>query len=295
MPIVVTCPGCPAKLSAPDDAAGKQIRCPKCGTIAPVPALIPAEEMPIVEAAVVSQKPRKPIQAEIDDEEEEVERPRKKKKKRYLDDDDYEHDHPRRKRKSRGGGAGVVIALIVVGGLLLLAVGGGAVYYLSGKKALFAKKAPVPPGWKQYSFPDEGFKVYTPQEPRRTGVNLVRVGRGGRFDDEFRDMESYSQFVCVDIAGPVRMDIAVVRFRSRPPAMTLSRVRDAFSSQYPDGQTRSIRWLGADAEEWWTPSGVMRVACTDRLIIFAAIAGPNGTRASPAEEDGFFDNFELTK
>lgn len=43
MPIVVTCPSCPTKLSAPDGAAGKQVRCPKCGAAAPVPALIAAE------------------------------------------------------------------------------------------------------------------------------------------------------------------------------------------------------------------------------------------------------------
>ena len=50
MPVVVACPKCSTKLSAPDSAAGKQVRCPKCGTSAAVPALIPAEEVGVVDA-----------------------------------------------------------------------------------------------------------------------------------------------------------------------------------------------------------------------------------------------------
>ena len=38
MPIQVLCTGCQAKLKAPDTAAGKKIRCPKCQTVVGVPA-----------------------------------------------------------------------------------------------------------------------------------------------------------------------------------------------------------------------------------------------------------------
>jgi hypothetical protein len=52
MPIIVACPKCAAKLSAPDNAAGKQVRCPKpgCGATADVPAFLPAEEVAVVDA-----------------------------------------------------------------------------------------------------------------------------------------------------------------------------------------------------------------------------------------------------
>ena len=38
MPIQITCPGCQSKLRAPDTAAGKKTKCPKCQTIVSVPA-----------------------------------------------------------------------------------------------------------------------------------------------------------------------------------------------------------------------------------------------------------------
>ena len=38
MPIMVSCPGCSTQLKAPDNAAGRQIQCPKCQTAIMVPA-----------------------------------------------------------------------------------------------------------------------------------------------------------------------------------------------------------------------------------------------------------------
>lgn len=38
MPIQLTCPGCQAKLKAPDSVAGKKNKCPKCQTVVTVPA-----------------------------------------------------------------------------------------------------------------------------------------------------------------------------------------------------------------------------------------------------------------
>src|SRR5262249_32492976 len=57
------------------------LRCPKCNTLTPVPDLIPAEEVPVVEATVSRPKPKpKPVLAEAPDDDEEDERPRKKKR-----------------------------------------------------------------------------------------------------------------------------------------------------------------------------------------------------------------------
>jgi hypothetical protein len=38
MPIPVICGSCGTKLKAPDSAAGRKVKCPKCGTLASVPA-----------------------------------------------------------------------------------------------------------------------------------------------------------------------------------------------------------------------------------------------------------------
>ncbi len=46
MPIVVTCPSCATTLKAPDAAAGKKVKCPKCtSTIAVPAAAAPPEEI----------------------------------------------------------------------------------------------------------------------------------------------------------------------------------------------------------------------------------------------------------
>ena len=46
MPIVVTCPSCSTTLKAPDSAAGKRVKCPKCTSPIDVPAAAPP---PVVE------------------------------------------------------------------------------------------------------------------------------------------------------------------------------------------------------------------------------------------------------
>src|SRR6266508_797753 len=184
MPIVVTCPGCPTKLSAPDNAAGKQIRCPKCGAVAPVPDLIPAEEVPVVEATVAPAKPKsKPVQAEAADddlprkkaarrdEDDEDEPPRKKKRRYDDDDDDYDHDHRRRRKGGGGGGSGGKIAAIIVVGVMVLAGIGVGINLLTGKGGPLAKKAPLPPGWKEYSYPQDGFKAAFPKDPQVVSRN----------------------------------------------------------------------------------------------------------------------------
>ena len=43
MSIAVVCPNCSAKLNAPDGAAGKKVKCPKCQTAMLVPEALPAD------------------------------------------------------------------------------------------------------------------------------------------------------------------------------------------------------------------------------------------------------------
>jgi TM2 domain-containing membrane protein YozV len=58
MPIVVTCPGCSTTLKAPDAAAGKKVKCPKCTSAVPVPA---ADSPPVIEEdEVVEEAPAAP-------------------------------------------------------------------------------------------------------------------------------------------------------------------------------------------------------------------------------------------
>jgi predicted RNA-binding Zn-ribbon protein involved in translation (DUF1610 family) len=66
VPIQVTCRSCHGTFNAPDSAAGKRAKCPKCGNVIEIPSAVPAEE--IYEA---EESPPQPS----DDEEFEVEPP----------------------------------------------------------------------------------------------------------------------------------------------------------------------------------------------------------------------------
>jgi hypothetical protein len=331
MPLTVPCPECGTKLVAPDSAVGQRLRCPKCGTLATVPDLLPAEEVAVVEAKVVPPPKPKPIQAEAADEDEDErprkkrrrdeedaedeERPRKKKRPRYADDDDdYEHDRPRKKKRRAAsggskGGSGALIAGVVIVGMLLLAATGFAVYLFAGKGngSLWVKKTPAPPGWSQFTYPQDGFKVYLPKAANRESIptELLRRdfdrGRGrfgmGRWemDDDVPEVERAALVTSGDLRNDVHVELWVIKFRDRLPASIRDRMRN-----YPTGgniggvETRTVRWLGHDALEIVHLNGVMRVVYLERHVVLASIGGPNGGRARPEEEAGFFDNIELT-
>lgn len=130
MPIAVVCSECNARLNAPDAAAGKTLKCPKCKSAIEVPEPEGAPDFEVVDeptpprkksAPAPSAKPavaKKPVIIVEDDEDEEDEKPRKKKrpvdddndtprsKKRRQDDeeeDDEEEDYekPRKKKKKK--------------------------------------------------------------------------------------------------------------------------------------------------------------------------------------------------
>jgi hypothetical protein len=152
MSIAVVCPKCSVKLNAPDGAAGKKVKCPKCQAGIVVPEALPAE------FEVVEDEPRpataKPIRARpaIDDDDEE--RPRKKKRRdddekyedrprknsRREDDDEEEddEDRPRKKKRRRGGddeGGVSMTRNIVMGAVLIILIAVAAyIFYERSKK-----------------------------------------------------------------------------------------------------------------------------------------------------------------
>ena len=316
MPIVVTCPGCPTKLSAPDSAAGKQVRCPKCGTPAPVPAFVPAEEQPIVDAIPAPPKPKpkaKPVELDDDDDrprkkprrdetDDEDERPRKKKRR---DDDD---EPPRRRRRKGAGGAsggGGKIAIIALVGVLVLAGVGVGIYLLVGKSAS-AKKSPVPPGWQQYTYEQDGLKLYLPKSPSFSGDTVNNFGGGfggarGQFGmggfggGDLRDADRFATLRSGDWNDPVRVELYAIRFSNKVPSSVRDSLRKTADGPFGGDEMRTVKWLGYDAIEHTMLGGTTRLVYTDRHFLMATITGTNGGRAKPEEEAGFFDNIELTK
>jgi hypothetical protein len=102
MTIPVQCLACSAKMNAPDNIAGKKVKCPKCSNSITVP------------------KPR------FEEEEDEDNRPRKKSRQRDYQDDDFDEDYeerPRRKKaRSKSSGIPTWVYLASGGGVLLIAV-----------------------------------------------------------------------------------------------------------------------------------------------------------------------------
>jgi hypothetical protein len=267
-------------------------------------ALIPPKPRPKpVEAeAVEEERPRKKLSRRDEDDEDE---PPRKKKRRY-DDDDYEHDHPRKQRRSRrssGGGSGGMVVMLILGGVLLLVGLGVGIYFLTGKGGPLAKKAPLPEGWKEYSYPQDGFKAAFPTAPSvATNQNNPMRGGGGGMGGfpgtvDLREMESASLYTTGTFGvnkDQVNIAVIVARFRNGVPRQLRDQIKQMTNAKMGNMESRQVRWLGTDAAELVMGNMLMRIVYTDNAMIAVQIAGPNGTRARPEEEAAFFDHFELT-
>jgi S1-C subfamily serine protease len=90
MPIVISCPSCKAKLKAPDNAVGKAVKCPGCGTAIAVRAGAGAEA-----PAPAAKGPAPRREAPTDDMDfDRDEAPRRGGSRRPVEDD--EDDRPRK-------------------------------------------------------------------------------------------------------------------------------------------------------------------------------------------------------
>ena len=146
MPFTIACPSCSTRFTAPDTAAGKRVRCPKCQAAVPIPAAEAEDGFEVVDDPAPPAKPakKKPVVVEDEDDDEE-ERPRKKrpraeqdedededrprkKRRRDEEDEDEDDDRPRRRGKS---GSGVSMTRNVIMGvvLLILASVAGYIFY----------------------------------------------------------------------------------------------------------------------------------------------------------------------
>jgi predicted RNA-binding Zn-ribbon protein involved in translation (DUF1610 family) len=133
--IVVVCTACQARLKAPDAAAGKALKCPKCAGVIRVPSEPPAapaapHPVPVLPSAPAPKSKASaapPVESETEelppDDAEDAPQPKKKKapKPTPADElpDDPDEDAPPRKSKSRKGGK--VAEPVAVSALLQMA------------------------------------------------------------------------------------------------------------------------------------------------------------------------------
>jgi WD40 repeat protein len=138
-PLRVACPECESTLRVPATAAGKRVKCPRCGKPVPVPVAEEEEKAVRTEPAASPQAPAKkapPRPAPAEDEEEQDERPRARK-------------GTSRKRKPEKSKAPLIIAIV----LGVVAIGGGTVGAIlllrnrgeDSRSARLTPSAPTPP------------------------------------------------------------------------------------------------------------------------------------------------------
>ncbi len=316
MPIIVICTKCGTKLSAPDHGAGKQVRCPKpnCGTIVAVPAFTVAEvvvaEIPAVQptpkqlpqedeyevapkksrkrANEEDERPRNTRRAEDEDEVDDSPKPRKKRPGAV---EDAPRPVKRRRKARKGLGVGAIIALVMAG-LLVLSVVGYGVFLLVNEVGEASKpKSPPPPGWKEFTYTDDKFKAYFPQEPWHGTLNFNVQPMLDKLGVDVNYPESMAGYQT--LTSSTHVSILVARYKKRLSSQERS---EALRTAYKDrdfGEAKRVRWLGQSADEYITPGTVMRAVVVGSMFFSAEIGNTTGGRAKPEEEAGFFDNIQI--
>lgn len=168
MPITVACPDCNAKLNAPESAAGKRVKCPKCAKI----LTVPDNEFEVVgedeEFEVVDDAPKKAVKRVVADDDED-DRPRRRREE--DDEDDEEEDRPRKKKGKKGKKAPAkksnTLMYVLVGVGICILLGCGGMFWAVGKvrDAASKVKAEMDAAWVTFNAPDGSFSVEFPTAP----------------------------------------------------------------------------------------------------------------------------------
>ncbi len=147
MPIPVACSGCSAKLNAPDSAAGKRVKCPKCQAVIVIPTAPAAAFEVIDDDEPVVVPPAKPARAKAVVDDDDDDKPKKKKlAKAARDDDDDDDDKPKKKKKKAAGSGGTSMTRnLVMGGVLLVLLGVAAFIFADKRDPDTAQNPPPTP------------------------------------------------------------------------------------------------------------------------------------------------------
>jgi DNA-directed RNA polymerase subunit RPC12/RpoP len=202
MPISVLCGACSAKLNAPDAAAGKKVKCPKCGSplVIPVPSndFEVVEDEPAPKPTTAKAKP-KPVLLEEDDEDNAPPPKKAGKKPVVVDDEEEVEDAPKpKKKKSKGKtkkAAGNNLPFLIGGGVLGLALVGFLVYWFVLREPQVAKAPDTkPPG-------DSGVRP----GPQPSGPGPVGPGPGEPVKPQFNpklvttELNKYGLAITMDL------------------------------------------------------------------------------------------------
>jgi hypothetical protein len=220
-------------------------------------------------------------------------------------DDDDDDDRPRRKKRKKGGlGAGAIVA-IVMGSVLLLGGAGIGIHALirgsntggtntdgsnpgglnPGGLNVGVLKAPVPKGWVEYTFREDGFRMPFPEPPGRDeipsgGRSWWRISRNYRAGEEDG----------VDVA--VRVEVYTFRRRLSADEQEIV-MKDMLGVP---SLMKSVRWVGRSVKEKVMLKGdseyVDRYFTTETRFYNVMVCSPKDGRKREIR-DGVLDNFQL--
>jgi hypothetical protein len=131
MPIAVVCSNCSARLNAPDGAAGKKVKCPKCQSPIVVPDIQPMQFEVVEDEPAPARRPAgKPTRVKAAVEDDDDDRPRRKRRSEEEEDDEDDDDLPRKKKRRKGGDeeGGVSMTRNIVMGVVLIILVAVAAY-----------------------------------------------------------------------------------------------------------------------------------------------------------------------
>jgi hypothetical protein len=317
MPISVLCPSCDTPVNAPDSAAGKRAKCPKCQEVMILPG--GAEGFEVVDEPVPKKKPRVRV------EEDEDERPTRKSRRRDEDEDEVDDERPKRKssrqmdsederpsRKSRrrdedddrprkkgavtaGNSKGLWMGVRIA---IMIAVGVGVYFALRDKDDAdgqgAAQKSGIPDDWVLFTHPNEHYSVIFPDIPVEKPLPNSRPQAG--------TTSSLWQVLTDDR----RLYQVVVQVHSElppgdVPAGFLDRLCDRFSESLQPRAGKEIsrtdtKLGGLTAKEMTysseAMSGVVRLAFTGKKMFAVVIMQPGKTVPADDLVRYFFNNFK---
>lgn len=261
MPLAIQCPGCAARLTVADAAAGTVAKCPKCGTAMTVPATAPPPSRPSLRLKTPPPQPS-PIE---DDEpprparrrrvEDEDDRPARRRARDEEDDD--EDDRPvRRKRKAKPSGPPVwVFVAAGVGALVLLAAVGVATYLLTDRTTTPGDGKPTivrpgegggllgtaaPAGWSEVRDAEGGYRVYMPGTASKINFSHVAAANAAQ------GTTGLSGYTCVvplsdpRTGPPLTVQIRVISLTPSPdkiPGTSAEQLYEAVKGRHPVMET----------------------------------------------------------